>query len=119
MGSGGGGDWLPLYISLGILFVLGGLIPILISGFVPDGEYNNEAFITPIRDFVENGIDIDLPLVPDITFSPFGWFGDDIQEYIVDKYNAFTYVPDLIAIPLLIIMLIGFFYTIIKLLPFT
>lgn len=125
MNKRGSGDWFPLYLSLIILFLLGGLIPLIIQGFVSEGIYDESSFIAPLINVVDNGFTIaDITLFgwniwDGINFNPFDWFGADFNSFIINQISAFTFIPNYISIPLLIICILGLIYTLIKLLPTT
>lgn len=119
------GEWTPLYITLAILFLIGGLVPAIISGFVVEGQYNQDSFIAPFIDMVENGFTIaqievwGWTIFDGIDFNPFSWFGSSVQDFIITQLSAFSYIPTAISVPLIIFCLVGLFYSIIKLLPTT
>jgi hypothetical protein len=117
-----GGDWIPLYISLAILFISGGFIPAVISSFLSVGQYNQDSFAVPIIGFIENGFQLPiLSWIPFLqnyaTINPFSWFGSGFQAFLVSQFSAFTFIPNYISIPLLFIMAFGFLYTILKMIP--
>lgn len=112
------GDGTPLIMAIIILFLIGGIVPLIVNSFIPEGSYNQDSFINPIYDFVENGQEIDL-LVKEITFNPFSWFGESVQNSILAQLGGFSYIPNYFAIPLLIIVLVSMVYTVVKLMPTT
>ena len=107
-------DYVPLYITLGLIFIIGVGIPLMVSDFVDTSETVPDSAISPLVDLVENGISI-------FTFNIniFGFLGDTLQNALVDYLTIFSYIPDLILIPLIIIMIVGIAYTFIKILPTT
>lgn len=117
------GDYVPLYISLGLLVLIGLCMPLFVAPFVNAQTYDTDSFVAPLSGFLSEGVvwNVDLPLVPDfdLSFNPFGLLGHDIQTYIGETFNAFTYLPNFISLPVLLFIAFGFIYTIIKLLPTT
>lgn len=119
------GEWTPLYISLGIVFVVGFFIPMLVTGFVPEGQTNPNSFISGYVDFVENGFtagEVALfgwTVFEGINFNPFSWLGDTFHNFYLSQLQAFSFIPNVIAVPLLFISFIGVVYTVIKMLPTT
>lgn len=116
------GDYAPLYFSVMILLLVGVLLPLVIAPFTA-GKPSQDSLLTPMVELVDDGACIDVPLLffgnKEFCFSPFSWFGDEIKLGFVTYFSAFTYIPPVILIPLIIIMMLGFTYTIIKLLPTT
>lgn len=113
------GEWTPLYITLAIIFVVGGFVPAIIGGFVEEGQYNQQSYIVPFRNLVDNGITIDLPFISAFKLNPFAWLGTSIKDFLVGQLDAFSYIPNAISIPLIIFCVVGLFYSFIKLLPTT
>lgn len=107
-------DYIPLYITLGLLFSVGVLMPLVIGDFVDVDNPPENSIMNPIVDLIENGISF-------FTFelNIFSILGDDLQESLVNYVKTFAFIPNLILIPLIIIMIIGVGYTVIKLLPTT
>jgi hypothetical protein len=115
---GSGGDYGGIVIALSILFVIGFIVPLCISPFVESGEYNQNSIAVPFIDFIENGVGMDwVPIVPDFSINIFGIFGDGFQNFMVSQLEAFSYIPNIVAIPLLLFSFILFVYSIIKLIP--
>lgn len=98
-----------LLISFGIILLIGFFIPVCLSGFVPD-EINENSFISDFTDHAVSGWSF-----AGITINPFNWFGDNIKEFTIDQLTAFSYIPNTIAIPLLLISLISLIYGAVKL----
>lgn len=110
MGMGYGG----LLIGLGILFAVGFIVPLMISPFVPEGAYNPSSIAVPLIDFVANGINMDwVPLLPDFNINIFGIFGIDVQDFMISQVEAFTYIPNAVSIPLLVLSFALMIYSVI------
>lgn len=107
-------DYVPLYITLGMLFCIGVLMPLTISDFVDTETIETESILNPLIDVVEEGVGI-------FTFNLdiFGFLGETLRGALVDYLTIFSFIPEIILIPLIIIMITGIVYTIIKLLPTT
>jgi len=115
---GSGGDYGGIVIALSILFVIGFIVPVCISPFVATGEYNYNSIAVPFIDFVANGVPMNwVPLVPNFSINIFGIFGDGFQDFMVSQLEAFTYIPNLVTIPLLLLSFVLLVYSIIKLIP--
>jgi len=107
-------DYVPLYISLAIIFMIGVGVPLLVSDFIDTTTINQSSLMTPLVNFVQDGVSIfgfNLDL--------FGFLGDTLQNALVGYLTIFTYINDIILIPLIIIMITGIVYTVIKVLPTT
>ncbi len=123
-------NYKPLFYSLGLIFIIG-IIFILISPYFeinPDtlnpnsslgesGIYNfiidyiNADFIDLIdTGFSIFGINVKIPIL-----NPFALFGEKIKSFIAKNLIAFTYLPDLISIPLLIFISLSLIWSLIKL----
>lgn len=113
------GEWTPLYISLIILFVIGLVIPALMSHFVTEGSYNYDSFVAPLIEVMEDGFDITLFWIYDTNINPFLWFGVSFRDFLVDQMSAFSYIPSYFSLPLIFIVIAGIIYSIVKLLPTT
>jgi hypothetical protein len=96
VGSGYGG----LIVGLGIMFLIGFIVPLIISPFVEEGSYNHDSFISPLVDTLSVG--------------PFA-IDSNILSFMTTQLEAFTYIPDLVAIPLLILSLVLIIYSLIPL----
>ncbi len=119
-------EWKPLYFSLAIIFIVGGLIPFIISGFVDLEDIEIEGVIGTLVDIVQNGLDLeifDLSImgfnVGTVSFDLFGFTGETIRAFVINQLVAFSVIPIYIKIPLLALVIVGFIYSIVKLLPLT
>jgi len=93
-------DYVPAYISIGILFIIGVFLPLMLQGFIDvDSLKENESVLD------DNSI---------LDFLP-----RDISENLYNYSLYLGLIPTIIRTPLVIIMLFGFIYTGIKILPLT
>ena len=123
------GEWKPLYISLFMLLILGGLLPYIMASFIDINSYSSsyDGYLDPIITFVGTGTNLDfsipIPFLPnvdfDFDFNPFGLLGGNIQNFLVNQLVGFSLIPSVLGIFLIVIMSVGFVYSIIKLLPLT
>lgn len=111
-------DWIPLYISLLIIMLIGVFVPYMISGFIDVSEPNPDSYVNSIITLVQNGFSIDLFFIWNLGINPFSWFGASFQNAIILYLNAFSYIPSAISAPLLILVIVGFTWTFLKLIPF-
>jgi hypothetical protein len=95
-----GFGWGALLTGLGIIFLVGFIVPLLVSPFVSVGEYNHDSFIAPIISFVGGSENMSA---------------STSQGFISTQLNAFSYIPDVVAIPLLILSLVLIIYSFIPL----
>lgn len=106
-----GGNYGALVLALGLLFVVAFIVNVVIVPFVPVGEYNQDSIISPMIDFMNDGI-----TVGGITIlNPFNWLGADVKAFIIAQFSAFSYIPNIVSIPLLILIIVLFVYGIVKL----
>jgi len=111
------GDWKPLYISLGITFVLGFLLPLILAPFAVEDEFTDEAtgLFATLSNFIDNGISLF-----GFSFNPTQIiFGEAGKDFLVQQYLAFSLIPGILQVMILIIIITGWVYTIVKLLPTT
>jgi hypothetical protein len=101
------GDYTPLYISLGIIFIIGFIIPLSIGEFVDNSQPNPNSYVSSISDFVDTGFTISIFGFFSFDINPFSLFGNGFKSFLVSQLNAFSYIPNVISIPLLIIILVG------------
>lgn len=104
-----------LYLSLILIFVIGGIVPLVISNFVNVEVNSYDGYLSPIVTFVQEGVTIKLPLLSSFTLNFFKIFGGTIQNFIASQIVAFGLIPEIIGIPLLILIVFGFVYGIVRL----
>jgi len=109
----GGGDYGGLVLALVLLFVVGFFIPLVVSSFVDTSVPSDNSFLSPFTDFIDNGV-----TVLGIHINPFGIFGPKFKTFILDQFNAFTYIPNIISLPIVVFIFVMFVYAILKLVPF-
>lgn len=114
-------DYKPLYLSLGIIFILGVILSISISSII-DIESQTSPIVDSLTDFINDGIDLgDL----DLTF--FGWSFDlpsidiffflptFVKDFMINQIIIFSYLPTFILIPLVVFTITGLAWGIIAL----
>lgn len=105
-----GGNYGALVIALGLLFGLAFIVNVTIAPYLIEGEYNQDSIIAPIIDFMNDGI-----TVGGITIlNPFNWLGDAIKEFVITQFSAFSYIPNIVSIPLLIFIIVLLIYGLVK-----
>lgn len=114
------GEWQPLFIACVLLFTVGLIVPMLVSPFIPVGEFNQDSVVASVISTARYGYNLTWygPFDIDIVYAnvnPFSWFGDKAQEFMISQFSAFSYIPNYIAIPLIILIILGFTYTVFKL----
>jgi hypothetical protein len=114
--------WKALILGLIMLFIFGGILPLILSPFaIEQGDY--EGYLSPIINFVQNGLTITIPSLwfagSDFTFSlnPFSLFGN-AQAFILTQLQGYSVIPIIIGLPILIINSILIIYGVVKLFPF-
>lgn len=114
-------DWFPMYLSFGIIFSLGIVLPLVLFPFTSN-TINQNSILSPLIDFIDNGVDIEVPLIvttKHVKFNPYDIFGQTIKNSIVSYLSVFSFIPIIIVLPLVVIVFFGYIYTIVKLLPTT
>ncbi len=109
-------DYVPLYVSLFIIIGVGVILPFAINGITPIDELETDnAVLSPIINLFDDW-EINLGFG---TFSFRGLFGDTLTDYLIDYLKAFALIPEIILIPLMILITLSLTYTFIKILPTT
>jgi hypothetical protein len=108
------GDYVPLYYSLAIIFLIGILLPVVITSVVDINPDDIGGLVGFLVDIVEEGVSFFT-----FSFNPFDILGEDLKNQLVNYIASFGYIPEVILYPLLIFVIIGFIYTLVKLLPTT
>ena len=117
------GNYIPLYIFLGLLLGIGVLLHLFISPIINTEEADVTSVIYPFIDFFTEGIQLDFPVINIFGFNLmngidldfFFWLPDNARNAMISYFNIFTYIPNLISLPIMIIMIVSLVYTIIKL----
>lgn len=120
-------EWKPLFISLGILLIIGIFMPLIVLPFATLEDAEPTGFLGEVNNFVQNGVDVTLFNVTffgaefdTITnFDVFDFLGETARNYFSDLIVTFNIVPAIITIPLLVIVIVGIVYTTLKTLPTT
>ena len=123
----------PLFITLIFLFSLGIILPIVASSFSDNvTTYNHDTFIGSFVNLIDNGftfgsggiINSVFSLFTNLlqfvfpnnnfptSFNPFNLFGTQVNDFIVQQLSIFTYIPNLIAIPIFILMFVAIVFSI-------
>lgn len=116
------GEYVPLYISFGILLIIGVFLPLIASSFIDFEVIELSGFLGSMDTLIREGINLD---VFDVTFfgidlgipnfDIFGMLGETIRDYFSNLLVTFSVIPVIILIPLISLMMVGFVYTIFKL----
>lgn len=108
-------DYKPLYISLGLIIIIGVILPLILLNFTETKQIPDEnSILSPVINIIENGVTIFS-----FNIDLFSFFGETIKTNLITYLSAFAFIPNIILIPLLIIIITGILYTFIKLLPTT
>lgn len=103
----------PLFYVIFIILLIGIFVPLFVNNFdVEEPEENG--FINPIIEFVRDGITI-FSFKIDFFF----FLGESLKQKFISYIGAFKYIPEIILVPMVIIMITALMYSIIKLLPTT
>lgn len=106
-----------LAILLGVLFLVGGVIPLIVGTFYDVEEVTPTGIYGNLIDVIDNGISI-FSFDLDIFF----FLGSDTKAYITEQISGYYLFADsvpLLANGLIVIFFIVFVYLIIKALPTT
>lgn len=133
------GEWVPLYITFFLGIVLFTIVPSVVGSFCDiDGflenpnfspvgcEVNDYAtFISPIVNFIANGLIIPLGLLDwlslsnGIAINPFSLFGlapnNALQTFLGQSLSAFAFLPERMALMSIALFFLGLIYSIARL----
>lgn len=112
------GDYVPLMYALGLLLFIGLCVPFVLSFFVNVDDVEPSALASNLIDLVEDGIEIDLPLMDPFNFNPFDLLGTTLQGALVNSLTYLGLLPNFLVTFIIIMCVIAMIYTIIKLVPF-
>jgi hypothetical protein len=118
------GEWEPMFYALIGLFIIAGIIPFFLTGFVDVEDVNiNNTVLNNTINFIEDGtnITIPIPIFPDIVipFNIFSYVSEGVKDFIVTELTYLSLIPNWILYPFIVLFLLGLIYSIIKLLPTT
>lgn len=115
-----GDEWKPLVYSLIIILGIAGILVLMVDEFdepLPEPQGVTGFFYSQVND----GLDINITLpsfIPDITFN-YNFFdavlGETGKEYLANSFLVWGIIPDIILIPLFIILSVAIAYSIISL----
>lgn len=113
----GNGNWIPLFLSLIAILVIGALVPYVTAPFT-EGGTNNPNLVTysqQAQSLVQNGKNVTvghfgLLGVFAVASNPFGLLGGNTQNTIANDLNAWNVLPEIISIPLMILITVGLLF---------
>lgn len=111
-------NYTPFYISLILLILIGGFVPFIASEFITPEDVPTRGISYRIIQAVDNGIGIPFVFF-ELKVNPFSWFGNSFQESLKTYIVGFTIIPLYVRLPVLIIILFGFIWTLVKIFPFS
>lgn len=111
--------WKPVLVAIGILLLVGLVLPIMLSEFVEDEQPTG--ITADVVSLIESGqnVTIPVPLAPDVqfNFNFFSIFGDSIQNFMVSQVIAISFIPAIILVPLIIMFIFSVVWIIKVVLP--
>ena len=121
-GSSIGGEWVPLFIALIFLLIVGVGIPLIVNGMTDVSQPSpTNSIITPFVNFVSEGVALGnislfgITIIPEISLNPFYFLGTTLQDNLTTYIESFAYIDNNILIPVIILSFLAFAYTLIKL----
>lgn len=107
-------NYVPLYVFLICLLVVGVGLPLFIGPFVDVSSYDSDSIIAPFITFLDQGLSISFFGLGSFDLNVFFWLPQFAKDYMLNYLNTFSYIPNVLAVPLMLIMFISLSYTIIK-----
>lgn len=119
-------DFKPILFVTLTLVLIGFFMGIFVNPHFSSVDPNPSSALYGLVDFVENGVSYDLPVLGTISFNPASWLWlgiDAVTDYFVDTLTSLTYLPNVLSIPLVVLLVIAFIFVVISLIsgliPFT
>ena len=128
-------NYKPMFISLVVIFLVGGILPNIINGFAPDSEPQHTTdFIVQLSDYMNVGVCLPTtktaigghsPVYDDGLETPVEYtpafsnnngncynpneliLSQNARDHLTNSINAFGYLPEVVSTPLLILILFG------------
>lgn len=121
----GNGDYKPLLYSLAIIFVIGAIFTIVVNSFeevIPEPTGATKIF-TDVIDNQKN-ITITSPYSFVVNaINPINFLSvlipDSLYDLVKNDVRAFALIPEQIRIPLIIMLIIGLVWGVVKIFPFS
>lgn len=116
-----------LFVYLGIVIIIGVVLPLCISPFVDISKVNADSKLSTMISVLTDGLNINLPDInlflfkiplPDFHIPLISIFPEPVETYINNYFNTFSYIPDILAIPLMLILFFCTIFMLIKFIPF-
>lgn len=106
----------PILVTVLCIFVVGLFLNIFISPFVDSTGVVEDSILEGFIDFIEDGWTISIPVIGEITMSPVTWFWfgiDAVTDFVVEQLTLLTYIPDTIALILIIIGILAMAFSVV------
>lgn len=117
------GEYKPLIFGVLLICLLGLILNVFISPFVDSTSVQSGSILYGFTNFVENGWSVNVPFLSSIfsnigtiTLSPVTWLWlgiNSVTDFVVGQLTLMTYIPNIILIPIVFIILIGFAYSLV------
>lgn len=117
------GEYKPIIFGVLLICLLGLVLNVFISPFVDNTAVNSGSILSGFINFVENGFTISVPFLSsifsslsEVHISPVTWLWlgiSPVTDFVVEQLTLMTYIPNIILIPILIIILVGFAYSLV------
>lgn len=126
-------EYKPLFYTIFFLIAIGIILPLVATAF-PDNitTYNNDNFVGSFVNLIDNGfiiggngffnsiVNFIVFFIPGggtgnfdgIALNPFNLFGTEVNDYIVSLLSVFTYIPNIIAVPIFVVLVIAIVFSI-------
>lgn len=98
----------PLMIVIILISVIGIILPLCLSQFTP-ATVDQSSILAPLYNIINNGFEI--PVIS-IHFNPLALLPFGLGDFVKTQMIAFSYIPSIIAVPLILIIIILYFYAI-------
>jgi len=113
----GSSNWYPGAFAIVLILLVGLLFPLITSGFVDEQSVGTTGLMNTTISYINDGYNftIHIPVLPDIDGTLPSIVPSAMREPLTSRLAYMSLIPDVILVPILILILLGMAWTIVKL----
>lgn len=109
----------PLLATALFILVIGFFLNVFIAPHLDTTEPVTGSVLANFSNHVENGWEVtSVPVIGTITVNPVSWLWlgiDGVTDFMVEQLNILTYIPDTIALVIIVLSILGLAYSVVTL----
>lgn len=112
----------PLLFTLVLILTIGAILNLTVGNHVDLTSPASGSVLEGFSNFMENGwaLSITVPIFGsiDTTINPVSWLWlgiNSVDDFMVEQINLLSYLPDALSLPLLIVSILAFAFSILTL----